>query len=122
MLYAFEHGEQGDLFVQKAPATTIETLAQAVLELKHSDLGATIIGSTASLSVIIKRAILGFVIVRGFPSSIRSQNSGMTEPREAMTLPYRVKHRTGFPGSICLERAITFFSMTAFVIPIALMG
>ena len=45
VLYAFEHGEQGDLFVQKAPAATIETLAQAVLELKHSDLSTTIIGT-----------------------------------------------------------------------------
>ena len=45
VLYAFEHGEQGDLFVQKAPAATIETLAQAVLELKHSNLGTTIIGT-----------------------------------------------------------------------------
>lgn len=45
VLYAFEHGEQGDLFVQKAPAATIETLAQAVLDLKHSNLGTTIIGT-----------------------------------------------------------------------------
>lgn len=45
VLYAFEHGEQGDLFVQKAPAATIETLAQAVLKLKHSNLGTTIIGT-----------------------------------------------------------------------------
>ena len=45
VLYAFAHGEQGDLFVQKAPAATIETMAQAVLELKHSDLGTTIIGT-----------------------------------------------------------------------------
>lgn len=45
VLYAFEHGEQGDLFVQKAPAATIETLAQAVLELKRSDLGVTTIGT-----------------------------------------------------------------------------
>ena len=45
VLYAFAHGEQGDLFVQKAPAATIETLAQAVLELKHSNLGTTIIGT-----------------------------------------------------------------------------
>lgn len=34
VLYAFEHGEQGDLFVQKAPAATIDTLAKAVFELK----------------------------------------------------------------------------------------
>jgi UDP-glucose 4-epimerase len=33
VLYAFEHGENGDLFVQKAPAATIEVLAQSVLEL-----------------------------------------------------------------------------------------
>ena len=45
VLYAFEHGEQGDLFVQKAPAATIETLAQAVLELKQSDVGVTNIGT-----------------------------------------------------------------------------
>lgn len=45
VLYAFKHGEQGDLFVQKASAATIETLAQAILELKHSDLGTTIIGT-----------------------------------------------------------------------------
>lgn len=45
VLYAFEHGKQGDLFVQKAPAATIETLAKAVLELKGSTLGYTCIGT-----------------------------------------------------------------------------
>ena len=30
VLYAFEHGRNGDIFVQKAPAATIETLAHAV--------------------------------------------------------------------------------------------
>ncbi|MDB5706576.1 MAG: UDP-glucose 4-epimerase [Sphingomonas bacterium] len=30
--YAFEHGSNGDLFVQKAPAVTIETLTRSVLE------------------------------------------------------------------------------------------
>ena len=45
VLYAFEHGQQGDLFVQKAPAATIETLAKAVLELKGSDVGYTCIGT-----------------------------------------------------------------------------
>ena len=45
VLYAFAHGNQGDLFVQKAPAATIETLAQAILELKGSDVGMTCIGT-----------------------------------------------------------------------------
>ncbi|MBY8014366.1 polysaccharide biosynthesis protein [Vibrio fluvialis] len=33
VLYAFEHGTNGDIFVQKAPAATVETLAQALREL-----------------------------------------------------------------------------------------
>ncbi|MEC8636134.1 MAG: polysaccharide biosynthesis protein [Bacteroidota bacterium] len=37
VLYAFEHGEQGDLFVQKSPAATIHTLAKALKELFKSD-------------------------------------------------------------------------------------
>ena len=45
VLYAFEHGEQGDLFVQKAPAATIETLAQAVIELTGSKTGISYIGT-----------------------------------------------------------------------------
>ncbi len=45
VIYAFEHGEQGDLFVQKAPAASIETLAKAVLELKQTDVGMTNIGT-----------------------------------------------------------------------------
>ena len=45
VLYAFEHGEQGDLFVQKAPAATIETLAKAVIELTNSKTGISYIGT-----------------------------------------------------------------------------
>ena len=33
VVYAFQHGENGDLFVQKAPAATIDTLAKAVRKL-----------------------------------------------------------------------------------------
>lgn len=33
VLYAFQHGNNGDIFVQKAPAATVETLAKALLEL-----------------------------------------------------------------------------------------
>ena len=33
VLYAFQHGHNGDLFVQKAPAATLETLATALKEL-----------------------------------------------------------------------------------------
>ena len=33
VLYAFEHGKNGDIFVQKAPSATVEVLTQAVLQL-----------------------------------------------------------------------------------------
>lgn len=33
VLYAFEHGKPGEIFVQKAPAATIETLAHALMDL-----------------------------------------------------------------------------------------
>lgn len=45
VLFAFEHGEQGDLFVQKAPSVKIGTLAQAIKELKNSDVEIVNMGS-----------------------------------------------------------------------------
>lgn len=45
VLYAFTNGKPGDMFVQKAPAATIETLAQALKELYNSEVGIRIIGT-----------------------------------------------------------------------------
>jgi len=45
VIYAFENGQQGDLFVQKAPAATIDVLAKAVKELKNSDVPINCIGT-----------------------------------------------------------------------------
>ncbi|QSP94472.1 polysaccharide biosynthesis protein [Marinobacter salinisoli] len=46
VLYAFEHGSNGDLFVQKAPAATIETLALALTDLVgHADHPINVIGT-----------------------------------------------------------------------------
>ncbi len=44
VLYAFENAHTGDIFVQKAPACTIETLAQAVKELFKGQNETKIIG------------------------------------------------------------------------------
>jgi UDP-glucose 4-epimerase len=44
VLFAFEHGESGDLFVQKSPAATIGDLAQALLQLFNSKLKPQVIG------------------------------------------------------------------------------
>lgn len=45
VLYAFEHGQNGDLFVQKAPAATLEVLAQALRELYKADTEVKVIGT-----------------------------------------------------------------------------
>lgn len=44
VLFAFEHAESGDILVQKAPACTIEVLAQAVRELFHASNPIQVIG------------------------------------------------------------------------------
>jgi UDP-N-acetylglucosamine 4,6-dehydratase/5-epimerase len=45
VLFAFKNGSQGDLFVQKAPAATIATLAQALKELYKADNPIKVIGT-----------------------------------------------------------------------------
>ena len=45
VLYAFEQGKPGDIFVQKSPAATIETLAKALLELYKSDNAIRVVGT-----------------------------------------------------------------------------
>jgi UDP-N-acetylglucosamine 4,6-dehydratase/5-epimerase len=45
VLFAFENGKQGDLFVQKSPAATIEVLAKALLELYDSKSDIKVIGT-----------------------------------------------------------------------------
>jgi UDP-glucose 4-epimerase len=45
VLHAFEHGRQGDIFVQKAPASTIEVLAQALKELFAKENDIRVIGT-----------------------------------------------------------------------------
>jgi len=45
VLFAFENGENGDVFVKKSPATTIGTLAHAIRELYKSESEIKLIGS-----------------------------------------------------------------------------
>ena len=45
VVHAFEHGNSGDVFVQKAPAATIETLAKALKKLFKGDNEIRIIGT-----------------------------------------------------------------------------
>ena len=45
VLHAFKHGKQGDIFVQKAPASTVGDLAQAVKELFGSKTAVKVFGT-----------------------------------------------------------------------------
>lgn len=45
VLHAFEHGQQGDIFVQKAPASTIDDLATALTEMFAGNGDINIIGT-----------------------------------------------------------------------------
>jgi UDP-glucose 4-epimerase len=45
VLHAFEHGRQGDIFIQKAPASTVGDLATALKELFDRDCAVRVIGT-----------------------------------------------------------------------------
>jgi UDP-N-acetylglucosamine 4,6-dehydratase/5-epimerase len=45
VLHAFEHGRQGDIFIQKAPASTVGDLATALKELFDRDVPVRVIGT-----------------------------------------------------------------------------
>lgn len=45
VLYAYENGNQGDIFVQKAPASTIAVIAQALQEIFNRNTGISVIGT-----------------------------------------------------------------------------
>jgi len=45
VIYAYTNGANGDLFVQKAPAATIEVLAESLIEMYHSSVKVKTIGT-----------------------------------------------------------------------------
>jgi len=45
VLYAFKHGKNGDLFVQKAPAATLDTLAKSLIDLYKANVNIRNIGT-----------------------------------------------------------------------------
>ena len=45
VLYAFDHGAPGDIFVQKSPAASVNDLAQALMQLMSVEVGVEIIGT-----------------------------------------------------------------------------
>ena len=67
--------------------------------------------------------MFGSVMVMGFPATICSTQSGITEPLLAITLPYLVQQTVVLavsPNSLPLAQ--TTFSISALLMPIALTG
>lgn len=45
VLFAFQHGKNGDLFIQKAPAVTLDVLASTLIDLYKSEVKVRVIGT-----------------------------------------------------------------------------
>ena len=69
---------------------------------------------------MMNRVIFGSVSVMGCPFRIWSIHSGITEPREHMTLPYRVQQIFVLP--LVRLFAMATFSSRALDMPMALIG
>ena len=70
VLYAFEHGENGDIFVQKAPAATIEVLTQALKELLNvNEHAVTIMGTrhgVKAFEALLSREEMAVALDQGY--------------------------------------------------------
>lgn len=81
VIFAFKNGNPGDIFVQKAPASTIEVLAKALLELYKSDNPIKIIGTRHGeklFETLVNREEMGKAIDMGnyfrIPADTRDLN------------------------------------------------
>lgn len=77
---------------------------------------------TASSRDMMNRVMDGSVRVIGFPALICSIQNEMTDPREHMTLPYRVQQILVLSGDTVRDLATMTFSIMALEVPIALTG
>jgi len=77
VLYAFMNGKQGDIFVQKAPASTVKDLTQALQELFQVDLPVNIIGTRHGeklFETLVSREEIGKAIDHGKYYQIPADN------------------------------------------------
>jgi UDP-N-acetylglucosamine 4,6-dehydratase len=97
VLYAFEHGKQGDLFIQKAPAATIGTLAQAIKELKKADNPIKYIGERHGeklYEVLVTKEEMANAIDLGKYFRIPADNRNLNYDK------YEIKGKKGFFESV----------------------
>lgn len=89
VLFAFENGDSGDLFVQKSPSCTIGDLAIALKELFHADNEIKLIGERPGekfYETLISREEMPYVTEMEHYFKIPSDNRELTEPYRKNTL------------------------------------
>ena len=97
VLYAFQHGQPGDLFVQKAPAATIETLALALKKIFDSDVPIEIIG--------VRHGEKQYETLLTREEMIRAQDLGgyYRVPADNRDLNYDLYYTQGVPPQVVKE-------------------
>jgi UDP-glucose 4-epimerase len=121
VMYAFEHARQGDLFVQKAPASTVEDLARALSELFGAEYNPRIIGTRHGEklyeSLISREEMARAEDLGGYyrvPTDSRDLNyakyfvEGETEIAELEDYTSHNTHRLDVPGVKDLLRALDY--------------
>lgn len=95
--HAFEHARPGDLFVRKAPATEIGTLAQAMLELFESDVGTKVIGERHGEKL--------YETLASAAEMLRSEDMGdyIRIPLDTRTINYSLYFNVGHEASVAVE-------------------
>jgi len=105
VLYAFKNGQQGDLFVQKAPAATIDVLAKAILELKKCDKKPVYIGTRHGeklFEVLVTQEEMIRAVDLGDFYKIPSDNK---EGWMIIAMPLKIKGADGCPARVCIYRS-----------------
>jgi UDP-N-acetylglucosamine 4,6-dehydratase/5-epimerase len=80
VIYAFQNGNNGDVFVQKSPASTIQDLAQALIQLYNSESKVKIIGTRHGeklYETLVNREEMARAIDMGSYYRIPADNRGL---------------------------------------------
>lgn len=97
VLYAFEHGQPGDIFVQKAPAAAIGDLAQALRELVNPQAEIQVIGTRHG------EKLFESLVSREEMARAEDRGSYYRIPADSRDLNYDKYASTGRPEIACFE-------------------
>lgn len=122
VLYAFQNGKPGDLFVQKAPAATIECLAKAVKKVFNSDVPVNVIGTRHGEklheTLLTREERLRSIDVPGYfrvPADNRDLNYGLYVNQGEGSLQPIEDYNSGNTKQLTLEEMVAMLEELAYV-------